>query len=124
MAQEENLHVIGSIGAAADLSASQFCFVKVTAAYTVNITTAATDFAIGVLQNKPNAAGQPAQIARDGISKIKAGAAVAAGDRLTSDATGRGITTVTAGNRYHAIALEAAGAANQLISAVLVNGTI
>lgn len=125
MAYEENVqgNCVGSLTAAADLSGSQFCFVKVTGVSAVNTTTAATDFACGVLQNKPTS-GQSAQVGMGGISKVKVGGAVTAGDRLTSDATGRAITTVTAGNRYTAIALETATTANQLIAAMLVNGTI
>ena len=128
MAFEENVtgNSIGSLTAAADLSGSQFCLVKVTGVAAVNLATTATDFACGVIQNKPTS-GQSTQITPAGsgaVTKIKVGAAVAAGDRLTADGTGRGITTVTAGNRYSAIALETATTANQLIAALLVNGTV
>lgn len=123
MAYEENLHVTGSLAAAADLSGSQFCFAKVTAADTVNITTAATDFAVGVIQNKPTS-GQAVQLGHLGITKVKAGAGITAGDRLTSDSSGRAIATTTSGNRYYAIATQTVTTANQLVSAVLVNGTI
>jgi hypothetical protein len=54
-----------------------------------------------------------------GTTVIEAGAAVAAGATLKSDATGRGITWVTSGARL-AIALEAAGGAGELIEAVLI----
>lgn len=108
-----------SLDAAANLSGSQYCFVKVTAALTCNITTAATDFAAGVLQNTPSAAGRSATVQGAGISKVRSGAAIAAGDRLTSDATGRAITTTTAGNRVHGIALQAASAADQYIAAIV-----
>lgn len=54
-----------------------------------------------------------------GTTIIEAGAAVAAGATLKSDATGRGITWAAAGARL-AIALEAAGGAGELIEAVLI----
>jgi len=54
-----------------------------------------------------------------GTSIIEAGAAIAAGATLKSDATGRGITWVTSGARL-AIALEAAAGAGELIEAVLI----
>jgi hypothetical protein len=53
-----------------------------------------------------------------GTSIVEAGAAVAAGATLKSDATGRGITWVTSGARV-GIALEAAGGAGELIECVL-----
>lgn len=123
MAYEENLHVLGSLTAAADLSGSQYCAVKVTGVNAVNITTAVSDFAVGILQNAP-VSGGPAQIAREGITKVKVGAGVTAGDRLTSDGSGRAILTVTGGQRYFGIALETVTTANQLVSVLLVNGTV
>ena len=45
-----------SYTAAADLSANQFYAVKLSADHTVNLCTAATDRAIGILQNKPKTA--------------------------------------------------------------------
>lgn len=54
-----------------------------------------------------------------GTTIIEAGAAIAAGATLKSDATGRGITWVTSGARL-AVALEAAGAAGEFIEALLI----
>lgn len=54
-----------------------------------------------------------------GTSIVEAGAAVAAGATLKSDATGRGITWVTSGARL-GIALEAAGGAGELIEVMLI----
>lgn len=55
--------------AAADLSAKQFYFVKLTADNTVNVCSALTDVPIGVLQNTPTA-NQAAEVTVLGQTKI------------------------------------------------------
>lgn len=54
-----------------------------------------------------------------GTAIVEAGAAVAAGASIKSDATGRAITWVTSGAKV-GIALEAAGAAGQMIEVLLI----
>lgn len=54
-----------------------------------------------------------------GTTIVEAGAAVAAGATLKSDATGRGITWVTAGARL-GIALQAAAGAGEFIEVMLI----
>ncbi len=54
-----------------------------------------------------------------GTTIVEAGAAVAAGATLKSDATGRAITWVTAGARL-AVALQAASAAGEFIEVMLI----
>jgi hypothetical protein len=54
-----------------------------------------------------------------GTAVVEAGAAVAAGDTIKSDATGRAITWVTSGAKI-ALALEAATAAGQFIEVLLI----
>jgi predicted RecA/RadA family phage recombinase len=63
----------------------------------------------GVVQNKPNV-GQAGTVMTSGISKMEAGAAVAAGAKVMTDASGRAITA-TATNFVIGTAREAAGAA-------------
>ncbi len=92
--------------AAADLSAKQFFFIKVVAAGEANVTTAATDTILGILQNKP-LAGEIAQVKVMGGSKLLCGATTAVGDRVISDGAGEGIPEATAGDTIGAIALEA-----------------
>ena len=76
---------------------------------------------VGVLQDKPNAAGQEAEVAVVGmISKVVAGAAVNEGDQIMSNASGQGITA-TAGNFVNGFALAAASGAGVLIP-VLITG--
>ena len=53
---------------------------------------------IGVLQNDPNADGQPATVAIGGICKVELGGTVEAGDFVTSNTTGEAIATTTAGD--------------------------
>jgi hypothetical protein len=93
----------------------------------VVLCTALGDRVIGVLTNKP-LAGKPAQIAVIGVAKCQAGAVVAAGDFVKTDATARAITCAgeAAGTLVEAfgIALEAAGAAGDMISVLLTRAVI
>ena len=109
-----------NLEAAADLSAKQFHFVKVSAANKVDVCTAITDAPIGVLQNKPTS-GQAANIRVLGISKLSANAAISAGAILGSSTDSQAQTAV-ATNVVCARALEAAGAANVIISALVLPG--
>lgn len=80
--------------ASADLSAKQFHIVKTTS--TGVAAANATDLnQVGVLQDKPAAAGVPCNVRWAGSTKIALGGTVAAGDRLTSDANGKAIVAVT-----------------------------
>lgn len=103
--------------AAADLSASQHLFVAINSSSQAAVAGAgvAVD---GVLQNNPDAQGKAASIMRDGISKVRAGAAVAAGALVASNASGQAVTAAT-GNVVAGKALSAAGAANEVISVLL-----
>jgi len=120
MAYEVPLHKPPVGLAAADLSAHQFKFVKVTATNAVNICTAGTDFAIGVLQNKP-LSGVAAEVETQGTTKVVAGAAVAAGMGVMPDASGRAVTA-TATNKVQGISLEAAAGAGEIITVLLRGG--
>ncbi len=78
-----------SLNAAADLSAGQFHAVRLSAAKTVALGSTAGEPIIGILQNKPAAAGQAATVAFAGTTKAVAGAAVSAGAQLKVNASGR-----------------------------------
>ena len=67
---------LGTLTAAADLSSSQYYFVKLASATTVNVCTATTDRAIGILQNAPTS-GQAADVRIFGISKVVADGTIA-----------------------------------------------
>lgn len=47
--------------------------------------------AVGVLENKPAAANRAARVTVFGVTKVRAGAAVTAGDEITGQATGYAI---------------------------------
>lgn len=121
MAYEFPVFIPGNITASADLSGQQLRFAKVSGQNTVTVTAASTDAVVGVLQNKPTL-GQEAAVMCLGISKVYAGAAVAAGAEVMSDATGRAITASAAAgaNRVIGVALEAAAAAGEVISVLLI----
>lgn len=78
--------------AAADLSSNQFYFVKKN---TTNgqFALAATDgeIVVGVLQDKPSAAGAAACICAWGVTKIEAGGTLTAGDYVGTDSSGRAV---------------------------------
>ena len=76
MAYESPSITLGTLTAAADLSAKQYHFVKLASATTVNVCSATTDRAIGILQNNPTS-GQQAVIQIFGISKVVADGTIA-----------------------------------------------
>jgi hypothetical protein len=80
--------------AAGDLSSYQYYLMKVSADNTVNVCAATTDKPVGILQNKPTAAGQPAEVMVFGVSKCSADAALAYGNVLGTSDDGQG-TPVT-----------------------------
>jgi hypothetical protein len=74
--------------AAADLSASQYCFVKIDSAGKVALCGAGEN-AIGVLQNAPTADGALAIVKTFGFTKVVVAADLAIGAILASDASGK-----------------------------------
>ena len=95
----------------------QYRFVKVTGANQVGLATAEADTVVGVMQNKPQVAGQAATVAIHGVSMMMAGAAFDAGDAVVADAEGRAVAGTTGEAR--GIALAAAGQANELVPVLL-----
>lgn len=103
--------------AASDLSASQYCFVDLNNAGRVALV-ADGGQAIGVLQNDPDALGRAACVMISGITKVKVGGALTAGDDVASDSSGRAVTPAT-GDRILGRVLETATAANQIVAMLL-----
>jgi hypothetical protein len=103
--------------ASADLSAKQFFIVKQATDRTVSLSSAATDFHIGVIQLGAASGGEVSIAARnkDGTFKVAAGAAITAGTFLTADSTGRAVSTTTPNDEVIGVAQEAASAAGQII---------
>lgn len=106
-----------SFEAAADLSGNQFYGVKLTAAHTVNVAGNGEKI-VGVLQNKPAAAGNAATVVLDGITKAVAGAAISVGDEVSLDANGKFVTAAI-GDTVAGVAVDAASADGDVISVVL-----
>lgn len=114
MATEQS-HVCRSYAAAADLSAKQYFLVKHnTTAGQCALVAAITDFPIGILQNKPAAAGRAAEVLVLGWSKaeVEATTDIASADKLGPHTDGRLIKKSVADNDVVcAIAEEAATSA-------------
>ena len=85
MAYESPQVLVGTLTAAADLSAKQYHFVVLASATTVNVATASTNAPIGILQNTPEA-GQQAIVAISGVSKVVADGTLAAGNFIGTSA--------------------------------------
>lgn len=118
MATESGAALREGLPANADLSAKQFFALKVVAGGKLDVCSAATDAAIGLLQNKPAAAGRAAEFIYLGISKaVSDGSvtAIVAGDRVGTDASGRLVKKATADFGVLGIALDGSTAQGTVI---------
>lgn len=121
MATQEALTCI-TREAGADLSAKQYHFVNMSSDGQVDAVASAGAQGIGVLQDKPTAAGQAACIAVYGVSKVVAGADVTAGNRVQADGNGKAIAATT-GDFVMGVALTA-GNSGDLIEVLLAGNHI
>ena len=96
------------------LTTKQYYIVQLDASGNIEVAEGATDLVVGVLQNKP-ASGGAALYRFGGTTKVVASAAIAIGAWVTTTATGTGVTTTTDGDIVIGRALEAAGAAGDII---------
>lgn len=124
MAYEIPFAKLGTLTASADLRTHQYKFAKVSGAGTATVAAASTDAVVGVIQNKPNT-GEEVELTVLGVTKVVAGAAVAAGAEVMSDASGRAITAAAAAgaNRVLGYALDAASAAGEIITVLTLGVT-
>lgn len=109
-------HIVDPITleAAADHSANQYRFVTCNSSGQAALAGAGLN-AVGVLQNADaNAVGKACTVVTDGVTKVRAGAAVTAGAKVMSNATGLAVTA-TATNHVCGTALTAAAGANEYI---------
>lgn len=109
--------------AGADLSSSQYYFVKLSTTDTVIACAAATDVPIGILQNAPTS-GQEATIMVTGISKVSSNAALTIGNLIGTSGDGQADakTAGTDTTEYVVgVVLEATGGAAELATCT-VNG--
>lgn len=102
--------------AAADLSTNQFHIVALNSSGQLAVAGAGLE-ADGVLQDKPDAQGKVGSYAIGGVTKIKAGAVLAAGAKFSSDATGRAILSIL-GDFVLGRTRTAAAAADEIIEAI------
>lgn len=108
-----------SYEAAGDLSASHFKAVKLSGA-TIVAVAAVGDRQIGVLQNKPDAAGKAGTVMISGVTRMVADGAITAGAPVYLAADGRATATdATATASRVGFAESAATAAGQHISVLL-----
>lgn len=122
MARSNEDNIRKTFIAAADLSDYQYCFVKFSADNTVNVCGASQDM-VGILQNKPDAAGKPASVVLLGVSQLRvdgnAGTITRGTSYLESDAAGEGVVTTTDTDPIGALALESSTAANDQITVLV-----
>lgn len=118
MAYEGDLKIIPGLVAAADLSAKQHTAIVIDSNGKAAANTTAGGPVQGVLQDKPDAADKSASVAYSGVTKCVIGAAVAKGDLVQSDTSGRAIPTA-ATKFFFGTALEGASNAGEIISVLL-----
>ena len=122
MAWEGALHFLPGIKAAADYSAAtaQYRFVAIDSSGAAVLASAAGQRGIvGVLQDTP-ASGDPALVAESGVTKVRAGGALTAGNKIITDATGQGIpASAVSTNHIQGYALETVAGAGSLFAMVL-----
>jgi hypothetical protein len=97
-----------SMKAAGNLSAYQYCFVKISADNTVDVC-GDGEQALGVLQNKPSAAGQAARVRVMGASRIIGGETLAFSNKVGSGALGVGMVKSADKAYYNGIVIEGTG---------------
>lgn len=107
-----------SLEASGDLSAAQHHCVNVDGNGQVAVVSGSGDDVAAILQNDPNAQGNEASLMKTGISKVVAGAAVAVGVLVMSNASGRAILA-TSGQVVFGRSLEAAGGDGETIPVLL-----
>lgn len=117
MAFEEILRGI-SLPASADLSGNQFYFIYIDTNGRIALPSTANRDVLGVLNDKPNALGRAGDVTVGGVVKVMSGGAVAIGDFVTNDNTGKGVTA-TGGQKAHGICITGCAATGQLISVLL-----
>lgn len=108
-----------TLPAGSDMSSHQYKFVTLDSSGYATVCSNATATIVGVLQNKPAAAGRGARVRIAGISLFKFGAAVVAGNMISAMNDGTGQTTTTDGNAVGGIALVGVGASADISSLLL-----
>ena len=108
--------VPGQPGSADPHGGKQYHFVKVTGVHQVGLA-AATGAVVGVLQNKPQNAGNAATVGIRGVSKVVSDVAITAADPIFSSADGQAAKTGT--GPQVGVALTTTAAPGELVSVLL-----
>lgn len=108
--------------AGADLSGKLHLLVKMSADFTVVLAAAGSDQVVGVLREE-NTSGNPVTVQYGGIGKVVAGGTIVAGNRLTSDGSGKAVATTTAADKVIGVALMGADA-NDIFSFLFIPGHV
>jgi len=109
----------------ADLSAKQFYLVKMTAnPREVGVCSGTSDKPVGVLLNKPDAAGKDAEVMIVGRTKVSSDAALNEADAIGPSADGQAVakTLTTGGDSTHYVVgtiVAASGAAAEMAEALI-----
>ena len=114
--------VSGQPGSPVDNAGFQYRFVKVTGTNTAGLcTAAANEVPIGVLQSKPQYLNNGATVGIHGVSKVRGGGVVAAGNAIKIDSVGRGVAATLPADAalVVGIALDACAAADDLFTVLL-----
>ena len=110
-----------TLSAAEDMSSAQYHFVVHTAtAETVDLADSQGEEILGVVQNNPTS-GKDATVTFSGLSKVVAGEAITAGDKITAGADARAETAAT-GDFVAGVALTAASADGEFITVLVQPG--
>jgi hypothetical protein len=102
----ESVQTLITRPAAADLSSYQYRAVKIDSSGNVALA-GEGDIAVGILQNKPAAAGRGAVVCVGGVSKMRGGASVSPGARFSTLANGLGGAVGSGDDQALGIVLEA-----------------
>lgn len=107
--------VPGQPGSADPHGGKQYHFVKVTGVHQVGLA-AATGAVVGVLQNKPQNAGNAATVGIRGVSKVVSDVPITAADTIYSSADGQAAKT---GTVAVGVALTTTAVAGELVTVLL-----
>lgn len=111
-----NSQGISSITGFATAAITRRRFVRFTAAnFATTQVAAASEIADGVAQDTVSTVGHALEVQTDGITLIEAGAAIAAGAEVTSDASGRAVTAASGNVAHGKMVGAAAGAAGEYV---------
>lgn len=109
--------MVVSIPAGADLTGHLYKNVKLNSSGQIVLCSVDGENSVGVLQNEPNAAGRPALVAINGITKVKCAGAITAGAGFKTD--NAGLAAATGSTKTTLGYVLETGAANRVVSAVL-----